>query len=166
MTFGPNNTLQAFLPTNLTFSKNEEEFNIQITTRMRDVARYLNLREIAIFDLTEVPVGQQWFNPANTQIKRDGFRQVYNVTPTTPILAGATSTTPHGITQVSTLNFTHIYGTCITVNPDFRPMPYASVTAANQGIELLVDATNFYIINGAAAPNITSAIVVLEYLKN
>lgn len=163
MTFAPINSLSAFLPQNIAFSNDPKQFLIQITKLFSDVSRYMNLREICVYDLTEIPTGEQWFNATNTQVKRDGYRQVYNIG---PIAAGATSTTAHGITGYSTLNFTHIYGTCITVVVDYRPIPYSSVTAGNQQIELKVDATNITIINGAAAPNITSAIIVLEYLKN
>lgn len=161
MTFDPANTLGPFLPTTVAFSQEQEQFLIQITKRYADIARYLNVREIAIYDLNENITGEQWFNPNSVQIKRNGFRKVFSIG---AINAGATSTTAHAITNVTV--FTHIYGTAITANPDNRPIPYASGTAVNQQIELKVDASNITIINGAAAPNITSAIVVLEYLKN
>lgn len=160
MTFNPSNTIGPFLPINQTWSEQPDQFLIQITNRDRDIARYINIRDIAIYDTTEIPTGQQWFNSNNAQLKRDGFRKVFSIG---AINTGATSTTAHGVTGITL--FTHIYGTAITAS-DNRPIPYSSVTAVNQQIELKVDGTNITIINGAAAPNITSAIVVLEYLKN
>jgi hypothetical protein len=160
MTFSPANAQTAYLPINQTFSEDDEQFLIQITNRDRDIARYLNLREIGVFDLTENLTGQQ-FPGATPQVKRQTFRKVFEIG---AIAAGATSTTAHGITGIT--SFTNIYGTAVTAVVDYRPIPYSSVTAVNQQIEIKVDSTNITIINGAAAPNITSAIVVLEYLKN
>lgn len=161
MTFNPPNTLGPFLPINQTFSQDTKAFWEQVTKSYADTARNVNIREIAIYETNENPTGEQWFTSSNPQIKRSAFRKVYEIG---AINAGATSTTAHGLTGVTA--FTHIYGTAITASPDNRPIPYASATAVNQQIEIKVDAANITIINGAAAPNITSAIVVLEFLKN
>jgi len=165
MTFNPTNSLGPFLAINQTYSDDAEQFLIQITNRDRDIARNINNREISLYDTVETPTGQQWFNSSNPQIKRNGYRKVYSIG---AINAGATSTTAHGITGFSTLSFTHIGGVSVN-STDNRPIPYSSTTAVNQQIEIKVDPSpggNITIINGAAAPNITSAIVILEYLKN
>lgn len=161
MTFNPSNTLGPFLPINQTYSQDAEQFLLQITSRDRDIARFINIREIAIYDLVQVPTGEQWFNNSNPQLKRDGFRSVYSIG---AINTGATLNTAHGLSGVTA--YTHIYGTAITDAPDNRPIPYSSATAVNQQIEIKVNGTNIVIINGAGGPNITSAIVVLEYLKS
>lgn len=126
-----------------------------------DNANAVNIREIGQYDTVELLTGQQWFTTGDGQTKRFTFRQVY-VLPATA--AGATTTIAHGITG-QTL-FTKIYGSCITNVVDYRPIPYASVSAVNKQIEINVDTTNINIINGASSPNITSGIIVLEYLKN
>jgi len=161
MTFDPANSLGPFLQTSIYFPDEFDEFRVTFLQLYRNIANVTNTREVGIYDQVEFQTGEQWFNPANTQFKRMTFRQVF---PIGAIAAGATSTTAHGITGITA--FTHIYGTAITATPDFRPIPYSSVTAVNQQIELRVTAANIIISNGAAAPNITSAIVVLEYLKN
>lgn len=158
---GPANSNAAFIPINETFSQQDDQFLIQLTNRDRDIARYINIREIAIYDLVEILTGEQWFLPGNAQSKRDAYRQVYQLPATA---AGATTTIPHGISTITT--FTHIYGSAVTATPDFRPIPYANATAVNQQIEIKCDNTNIYVINGAGAPNISSGVVVLEYLKN
>jgi hypothetical protein len=161
MTFNPSNTLSPFLQTSVFFPDQFDEFRVKFLELYRNIASNVNLREIATYDLTETVTGEQWFTAGNPQVKRNTFREVYNVG---AIAAGVTVNIPHGLTNVTA--FTHIYGTAVTAFPDNRPIPYASVTAVNQQVEINIDAVNINISNGAAAPNITSAIVVCEFLKN
>ena len=168
MSLAPVNTQTQFLPTTTVFPREFDEFNIRMTTIYTQMAQNINNKESGLFEATELLNGQQWFQVPGTQqsvgqseVRRQAFRQVYSIG---AISAGATSTTAHGITGVT--SFTNIQGTCVTSQPDYRPLPYVSTVALNQQISLTVDATNITIINGAASPNITSAIVVLEYLKN
>ncbi|NJL55092.1 hypothetical protein HC928_07805 [bacterium] len=161
MSYQPENTESPFLPTTMYFPNKEEELLNRITKFYTDVSSRLNIKQIGIFDLFENLSGQQWFTVGDPQTKRQVFRTVFQIG---AIATGATSTTPHGLSGFTA--FTHIYGTCITDVVDYRTIPYASATALNTQIQLAVTATNIVIVNGAAAPNITSAIVVLEYLKN
>jgi hypothetical protein len=161
MTFDPSNSLAPYLQTSVFFPDEFDEFRVKFLALYRDIASNVNVRQIGIFDLEEFLTGESWFTSGDPQKKRQTFRKVFEIG---AIAAGATSTTAHGITGI--VAFTHIYGTAITTIVDYRPIPYSSVTAVNQQIEIKVDATNITIINGAAAPNITSAIVVLEYLLN
>jgi hypothetical protein len=164
MTFNPVNSLGPFIATSTFFPENFEEFRVKFLELYRDLANTVNTREVGIFDLQEFLTGEQWFTVGNPQVKRRTYRKSFVLAAT---VAGATTVIPHGITGVNTTTtFTHIYGTCLTAVPDNRPIPYASVTNVNQQIEINVDATNINVINGTAAPNITSGIVVLEYLKN
>jgi len=159
-TFQPANSNAVFLPTTIQYPKELEELIVRLNKAYEDTATRLNAKQIGIFDNLEFLTGEQWPG-TSPQIKRQTFRQVYMVG---AIAAGATSTTAHGITGITA--FTHIYGTCVTSVVDYRPIPYASATVVTNQIELKVDSTNITIINGATAPNITSAIIILEYLKN
>lgn len=166
MTFGPTNTLGSFLPINQTFSEDDEQRLIQQTLRDRDIARNVNLREIAIYDTTEVPTGEQWFNNANAQVKRNGFRKVYSFG---AFAAGTTATIPTGLAGVTI--YTHIYGTAITTTPVggsfvYVPLPYTSTSGPTFNIDLRVADTNIQIIFGAAGFSVSSGIVVLEFLKS
>jgi len=161
MTFSPSSSIAPYLQTSFYFPDDFDEFRVKFLSIYQQIANSVNVRQIGIFDLNEFLTGEQWFTAGNPQIKRQTFRKVFNIG---AIAAGATSTTAHGISGVT--SFTHIYGTSVTAAPDYRPIPYASATAVNQQIELKVSSSNITIINGAAAPNITSALVVLEYLKN
>lgn len=165
MTFNPQNTLGPFLQTSVFFPENFDEFRVKFLELYRDISNTVNTRETGIFDLVEFLTGENWFTIGNPQVKRKTFRKCFSIG---AIAAGATLTTAHGITQFSPLTFTHIYGTVITDAATFnkRPIPYASATLITDQIQLDADDTNFRIVNGATAPNITSGIVVLEYLKN
>lgn len=160
MTFNPANSLAPFLQTSVFFPDEFDEFRVKFLALYRDIASNVNVRQIGVFDLEEFLTGERWFSSGNPQVKRQTFRQVFEIGPIAP---GATSTTAHGLTGVTA--YTHIYGTAVTA-ADFRPIPYASATVVTNQIELNVDGTNINIINGATAPAITSAIIVLEYLKN
>lgn len=161
MTFNPISSIAPYLQTSVFFPEEFDEFRVKFLQLYRDISNNVNVRQIGVFDLQEFLTGEHWFTSGNPQVKRQTFRKVFSIG---AINTGATSTTAHGITGITA--FTHIYGTAVTAAVDYRPIPYASATAVNQQIELKVDGTNITIINGGGAPNITSAIVVLEYLKN
>lgn len=158
---GPVNSIAPFLQTSIYFPEEFSEFRVVLLGIYRNIANAVNAREISVFDLTEFLTGEQWFTVGNPQVKRQTYRKAFSIG---AVSAGATVTTAHGLTGIT--SFTKIMGTAVTDVVDYRPMPFASATAVNQQIELRVDATNITIVNGASAPNITNAIVVLEYLKN
>lgn len=161
MTYAPINSESPYLPVSLKF---DDKFDVLIPQLLRmysSIAYRLNNREISIYDLQERITGQKWTDSTNLQTPKETFRIVLEFAAIAP---GATLNIAHGINTIA--QFTKIYGTCITATPDFRPIPYASATAVNQQIEVNVDAANVNIINGAGAPNISSGLIVLEYLKN
>lgn len=161
MTFAPANSQTAYLQTSDVFSDDPSQMLINLTDFSTKVANAVNVREIAQYDQVETLTGQQFFYPANAQRKRLAFRRVYTIG---TVSAGATLTQAHGLSNIT--SFTRIYGTCVTSSSDYRPIPFSSAAAVNQQVEIRVDGTNFYIANGSSAPNITSGIIVLEYLKN
>lgn len=164
MTFGPANTNAIYLPTTQYFPEDAEKFRAVLTFVYSDIARRLNDKEIGLFDLVEFLNGQQWFTTGNPQIKRQAFRKVFPLPATG---AGVTTNIAHGITGVgTTTTFTHIYGTAVTTAPDNRPIPFASATLVTDQIQILVNATNIVVTNGATAPGITQGVIVVEYLKN
>jgi hypothetical protein len=61
---------------------------------------------------------------------------------------------------------TRTTGACITDVVDYRPIPCTSATAVDEQISVIATLANIVIVNGAAAPDITSGFIVLEYLKN
>lgn len=160
MTFAPDNAWINSLPVEFQLPENQEEVKSLISERHRQIASVVNLKENAQYEDEELLTGQQWFTTGNNQTKRYTYRKCFEFG---AIAAGATLNIAHGLTNVSF--YTKIYGCCSTAVVDYRPIPYASTTAINQQIEINVAGLNIVIINGAASPNITNGIVVLEYIK-
>lgn len=151
--------MPSFLITAETFPKDMGQLLIKMTSLHTDIANAVNVREIAIYqDGQAVLTGQQFSVPGSSQQRNQVFRSTYYFG---AIAAGATLSFAHNI--IGLVQLTHAYGTCVTAI-DFRPIPYSSTVALNQQISLRVTATNIEIINGAGSPNITSGIIVLEYL--
>lgn len=158
-----NQQQQPYLPTSRSFPvQNPVQLEPELVKSYTDIANAVNLRTIGIFEKSQIVTGERWFSISTTDnnVKRQTYRQTYTFD---AIAAGATLSFAHNISNI--VQFTRIYGTCITNKPDFRPLPYASVTL-NANIELNCDTTKVNILNGASAPNIVSGIIVLEYLLN
>lgn len=164
MTFAPINSQQAFLSPTIDIPKPEDDpalFYEVINQRELDTASIVNLKENAVYNYQESLTNQQWPTVGNPQTFRDGYRIIFNVP---AIAAGASATIPHGLSAIT--QTTHQWAEVITNVPDFRHVPYASVTAIGNQIEMRVDTTNIYIFNGSTAPAITGGFVIIEYLKN
>ena len=154
-------TENTLLNTSEVFQNDPKQFNIQLTNLYTRIANSANLKEIALYPTCEILNGQQWYDLTDTDGMRQAFRQVFTFT---TISAGATLTIAHGIAAFTMI--TALYGAVVTAVVDYRPIPYVSATAVTAQVEIKVDTTNIYIINGSTAPNITSGFVVIEYLKN
>lgn len=159
MTFSPANSLAFKVVENVTFSKDQGQFLLQLTDLYQKLATSTNAKDIGSYETVELLNGQQFFGP-NPQTKIQIYRKCFAIG---AIAAGATSSIAHGITLT---RLTRAYGTCITDVVDYRPIPYVSATLITNQIQLTVTATNVVVVNGATAPNITSGIIVLEYQKN
>lgn len=160
MSFSPSNSIAPYLQTSTYFPEDFESFRIKFLEVYRNISYATNSRGIAVFDLQEFLTGEQWFSD-DPQTKRQTFRKVFSLG---AINAGATSTVAHNILGIT--SFTYLGGTCVTAVPDFRPIPFSSASNVNQQIEIRANSTNLIVVNGSGAPNITSAIVTLEFLKS
>ncbi|MGD8305139.1 MAG: hypothetical protein PVF17_00665 [Ignavibacteria bacterium] len=164
MNAGNNPTSRSYLAQYEIFpATNTERFHTKLVEVYQNIAVRVNERQIGSYDLNEVNAGQRFFGASSSRLElREVLRTVYEITG--PIAAGATSNTAHGLTNV--VLYTNIYGTARTAVPDDRPLPYVDATAATNQISLTITGTNIVIVNGTGAPQIDSAIVVLEYIKN
>lgn len=161
MTYSPTNAKTSFLNTAETFPKDQDQLLIKLTSVHTDIANAVNVREISLYQQNQpVLTGQQFSVPGSNQVKKTPLRQVYYFG---AIAAGATLLIAHSIPSL--IQLTDSRAECVTT-VDFRPIPYVSTVALNQQISFRVTATDIEIINGAACPNITSGMVVLEYLLN
>jgi hypothetical protein len=164
MTFNPVNAKNAFLQTTENFPEDNSQFLVKLNSSYSDIAQAVNIREIAQYDLQEIITGQQFSTVGNPQKKRYSFRKIFYFG---AIVAGATLLIPHGLTLADITLFTHIGGgLVITPGVDYRPLPYVSTIGVNDQVLVFVRNANIEVTLGAIHPNVTSGLVVLEYLKN
>lgn len=151
---------QSNLPTSEYWPEDQKQFLGKWDKIYSDMANQINSREVALYEQTEILTGQKFFDPADVQNRKPVYRKCFSFGAIAP---GGAANFAHGITDLTAL--THMYGTCIAGTTK-RPLPYPSISAANQGIELVINGPSIQVINGAAGPNISSGFVVIEYLKN
>lgn len=156
----PSDSLGSYLPESVTLPDDQKERDQVLKDLFESTARMVNRKDTGSYEEVEQLTNQQFFG-ATPQEKRYVYRRVYDIG---AIAAGATLNTPHGLTNVT--EYVRMYGTCVTAVVDYRPLPRVSMVNINQQISLDVVGVNIVIINGAGSPNITSGLVVLEYLKN
>jgi len=174
MSFAPNNTEAPYLNPDLYFPPDEAQFKEVLYNRDYDIANLLNIKENALYDLTEIVTAQLWFTAGDPQTKRQTFRTVvdFGALPNT-----GTKAVAHNIAGIiavppgpSTFTFTKIYGCATDPNAAADPavfaipLPYVSTTGAP--IELYVTSTNVVVITTSNRSNFTRCVIVVEYLKN
>lgn len=123
-----------------------------------EVASAVNSRTIGTYDTERVFSGNKLF-PLTVNQFRDIYRLVVEVG---AINAGATVNTAHNIPNISAM--VKLYGVGVDATPNYYPLPFSDPGALNQQILLSANNTNVTITNGAGNPNLTSAIVVIEYV--
>jgi len=148
-----------FLPESFDVPKDPQQQILFFKDKVENIIRNLNRKDTGVYDLTEQVIGQR-FPGANPQTKSNVHRKIFYFG---AIAAGATLNIAHGIAGI--VQFTRLYGTCITAVPDDRPIPFADITLITNQIAILRNGINIVIINGATAPNIASGICVAEVLK-
>ena len=182
MTLSNSEAISEFLPQNVIWPdpSDTEEFNNRVQQYYRNIANYLNAREIADYTgvtpsggtVTEYEMltGQQWFGATSeTQnlIPRNSFRKVIEF----GALPNASSkSVAHGLINDLALDvnttFTKILGAA--TNPtalSFLPLPFAS-PILTENISLSVDATKVTVTTGSNRTAYTRTLIVIEYLRN
>jgi hypothetical protein len=141
------------------FPENIKDIAFQCNKAYLETANAINQRTIGIFPIIKSAItGESWF--INKNRKQQSLRQVFTFGSITHALSPFSIPYKlHGFDQ-----FVRIWGTCTTVLPDYRPIPYSSVTA-NANIEVNVTPTNIVITLGAASPELASGLIVLEWLS-
>ena len=153
----------SYLPTTEYFDKDIDKSMDKLTTVYSDIAKQVNSKETARYELTEMLTGQQFYDTTDTQIRRFTYRKCFAFG---AIASGGTLPIPHGLTGVTM--YTRIFGACLWANGNFSPIPYVSILGGNACIEVLIVGPNISITNGIAplTSPIVSGHIVLEYLKN
>ncbi len=146
-----------YLRTSRLFPKDAQGLSVELDKAYIDIANVVNSRTIGVFTVNKPIVnGETWFTSGGN-LKQQALRQVYKFT--------SAGNIPHGINLKAISGFVKIYGT-FTDGTVWYPLPYVSVTAANNQVNVVVNATNIVITAGAGAPpSITSGTVVLEWIS-
>lgn len=133
------------------------ELSNQVDHAYIDIANKVNARTIGLFAVgNQIVTGESWYLAGQIN-RQQTLRQVYPFTTAGTIL--------HGINIVTVSTFTKIYGV-FTDGTVWYPLPYVDVVAANNQVNIVVNATQIVITAGAGSPpSITSGIVVLEWLS-
>lgn len=149
-------TKAPYLRTSRHFPEDAHQLVVEVNKSYVDIANAINNRTISIFPSTRsIANGENWY--VNQDQKQQGIRQVYPFT--------SAGNIPHGIKTTQISGFTRIYGT-FTDGTIWYPLPYVSVTAANNQVNVIVNATNIVITaGGGSPPTIVSGWVVLEWIS-
>lgn len=148
-----------------------KDFLIKLTQATNKIRIGVNLREAGYYVEEEFVNGQLWFEKSgldSSTAQTPQHRQVSRKTFNFEALPNATSkTVAHGLTVNDQLTFTRIYGVASdTTGHTYIPIPYSSISAANNGIELSVDATNITINTGAVDRTAyDTCYIILEYIQ-
>ena len=138
-TYGPSNSIQAYLPPEFQVTGDEEFYRQTIAVRERLTSSIINVKENAQYELTELITCQQWFNPNTTQFSsttstrqpRSGFRTTFDLV----ALNGGVAI-PAGTTTLTL--------TATTIPP---LIPFANSLIPTDGYGAATIATNFIFIN-------------------
>lgn len=154
-----------YLRTSRQFPVDKPKLEIELNKSYIDIAGAVNLRTIGIFPKNNPAVtGESWYF---TTSRQQTLRKIY---PFGAIAAGTELDIP--VLYNNFESFTKIYGTCITDVVDYRPLPYVDSAIVTDQIGLIVGTVGappilqIRIIVGATSPNVTSGVVVLEFLSS
>jgi hypothetical protein len=173
----------AFVPTNYLWEIQQAESGplkeddlrlllVRLYQNINNIALVLNMKDTGMYNTSQFVNSQLFFpNPAlNSRTPQSPtFRQVYRTVINFGALPSAgTKSVPHNITCNTSTSFTRIYATASKpVAPfEYLPIPYSSVTAVADNIELYVDGTYVNITTAANYSAYTTTYVILEYLQN
>lgn len=159
MTFTPSNSQGFFLDPTLILPSNEAEMQYFVKSRYEQIADSVNVREIAVYALSQTETARQYFNPGDPQKYRLAWRKVIAIGTVTGGAAG--TAVDHGISDMTELVGWSGWGVSL---PNRYVLPYVdSVGTGNVSID--VNATQVTVTSGATGPTLTGVYVVLEYIR-
>jgi hypothetical protein len=156
MTATPEGGTSPFLPTFRNLDVNEEQLKIVLSQFITNTSYAVNIKQNGQYETIELLSSQQFTDTTSAQKKRQGFRKIFYINP-------STLTFNHNITGVQL--FTNIYGV-VAVSGGWYPLPLVDTVNVTNQISIQVTSTQVIITSGATAPVITGGLVVLEYVKN
>lgn len=134
---------------------------------LKRIVDAVNTKEGSLFTLQEVGNFDQYYILNDSTIFRNVYRYVFDMVAQNggAIGPGATVSVLHGIVGLTKL--TRMYGGAKNSDPTPRyiPLPYVSVSAVTEQVEVYITDTNIVLINGATQTALTDASLVIEYTK-
>ena len=168
MTFDPERSQAAFIPTSIILSDDWSEAQLVLTDYLKKSAEAINAREIAQYqdanvsggnNISETVTGQAWYTVGDANKFRYGSRTVVIM----GALANAGATTvAHGISVTSSTVFTHIWG--VANNPGTLSYPLPNSGASEVSVE--VNGTNVIVTTTTDLTAFTDCFVVLEWIES
>jgi hypothetical protein len=151
-----NNNRVPYLRTSRKFPTEIKQLTLEIDRSYIDIANAVNNRTIGIFPSNESGVtGESWYIYNNQ--KQQTLRQVYVFTSTASI--------NHNITVTTISQFVRCWGSYTDGTNSYGLFWATNVAIAGQ-ITFYITPTQIVFSPDAAAPALTSGVVVLEYLSN
>lgn len=146
-----------YLRTSREFPNKIEDLSEILNKTYLETASAVNSRTIGIYPTNKPAIiGDVWFISGS---RFQALRQVY-------LIPSGGGPIPHGIDLKTIKGFTDIYGT-FTDGSTWYPLPFVSVVAANNQVNIFVNSTNIQVTGGGGAgqPVISSGFVVLEWIS-
>ena len=145
----------AFLKTSRNFPEDDENLSIEIDKAYLEIAQAVNSRTIGIFPINKAAItGNSYFL---TSARQQTLRQVYVFTSTTSI--------NHNILNINPSMFINCFGN-YTDGTNGYGLFYATNVAIAGQITFYITSTQIVFMTGAAAPALTSGMIVLEWISN
>ena len=147
-----------------------KELLIRLYQNINTISLSLNTRDAGYYVQQEFLNGQIYFPDStlnSTTAQAPTMRQVFRTVVDFGALPNAGSKTiPHNIDVQPTFKFTRIYGTASKSDASVNiPIPFSSITAIANNIEIAVSITDVAIFTGIDYSAFTNCFVVLEYIK-
>jgi hypothetical protein len=143
-----------------------KELLVRLYQNLNLTAQGINVKDSGMYVRSEFVNGQTFFqNPTNTT--NPSMRQAYRMVVNFGALPNTTTkSVAHNIPITSAVTVTRIYGAATNPSTGYIPIPYSSITAVADNIELSMTSANIVIKTGADQSAYTVCYVVVEYLKS
>lgn len=144
-----------FLRTSRNFPTEIQPLTVELNKMYVDIANQVNNRISGIFGPSQIVTSESWFlsGPSNRQ---QTLRQVYPFS--------ASGSIPHNLNWNSVFQISpKSYGSYTDGTNDYGVIFGTSVAIAGQ-LSFYVTPTNIVVLSGAAAPSITSGLILLEWI--
>jgi hypothetical protein len=167
--YAPSNSQTAFLSEDFYLPTDNQDLMIEmIAKREALTASILNVKEIALYDISEILTGQSWFSKRNStygqsSVRRIAYRRVFDLVALNggPILTGSTQISISPIISSITVA-TKSYGAATIAGPKYVFLPSADISII---FDNSIPTSQKIIITNGLAGSLIQCYYTIEYLK-